>query len=141
MDGYRMNHCTFDRSGLRVSRLTLGVVTFGAGNDIGRSIACLEVISLLVQLALGYCFNLTDISAAYSQGRSEEVVGQVLDDVAIDGSQTLAATRLRLPTSLGKGDVGLRRSSLTRTVKTGLKRLGRGHVCDTKAWSRYPDAA
>ena len=75
-----MNYCTVGRSGLRVSRLTLGAMTFGSGNGIWESIAGLDrnQAARLVRLALDRDINLIDTADAYSQGQSEEVVGQVL---------------------------------------------------------------
>ena len=125
-----MNYCTFGRSGLRVSRLTLGAMTFGAGDGIWASIAGLnrEQAARLVSLALDKGVNLIDTADAYSQGQSEEVVGQVLTDLGLDETKMLVATKVRLRTGPGQNQVGLGRSHIMRTVETSLKRLRRDHI-------------
>ena len=125
-----MNYCTFGRSGLRISRLTLGAMTFGAGDGIWASIAGLnrEQAARLVGLAVDQGVNLIDTADAYSQGQSEVVVGQVLADLGLDETRMLIATKVRLRTGPGPNQVGLGRSHIIRTVETSLKRIGRGHI-------------
>ena len=125
-----MNYCTFGRSGLRVSRLALGAMTFGAGSGIWESIAGLDrgQATRLVGLAVDQGVNLIDTADAYSQGQSEQVVGQVLADLSLDETRMLVATKVRLRTGPGPNQVGLGRSHILRTVETSLKRLGRDHI-------------
>ncbi|MGF6241840.1 MULTISPECIES: aldo/keto reductase [Paraburkholderia] len=125
-----MNYCTFGRSGLRISRLTLGAMTFGAGEGIWATIAGLnrEQAARLVGLALDNGVNLIDTADAYSQGQSEVVVGQVLADLGLDETRMLVATKVRLRTGPGPNQVGLGRSHIIRTVETSLKRIGRDHI-------------
>lgn len=125
-----MNYCALGRSGLRVSRLTLGAMTFGAGDGVWKSIAGLsqDQATRLVRLALERGVNLIDTADAYSQGQSEEMVGRVLSDLGIDETQMLVATKVRLRTGPGHNQVGLGRSHVIRTVETSLKRLRRDHI-------------
>ncbi|MGF6727728.1 aryl-alcohol dehydrogenase-like predicted oxidoreductase [Paraburkholderia sp. GAS41] len=125
-----MNYCIFGRTGLRISRLTLGAMTFGTGEGVWASIAGLnrEQAARLVGLALDQGVNLIDTADAYSQGQSEVVVGQVLADLGLDESRMLVATKVRLRTGVGPNQVGLGRSHIIRTVETSLKRLGRDHI-------------
>ncbi|AJK50862.1 aldo/keto reductase [Burkholderia plantarii] len=125
-----MDYTVFGRSGLRVSRLTLGAMTFGAGEGIWASIAGLDrqQAGRLVGLAAERGVNLIDTADAYSQGRSEQVVGQVLADLGLDESRMLVATKVRLRTGPGPNQVGLGRSHILRSVETSLARLGRDHI-------------
>lgn len=125
-----MNYCTLGRSGLRVSRLTLGAMTFGVGDGVWKSIAGLDQdqATRLVRLALERGVNLIDTADAYSQGQSEEMVGRVLADLGIDETQMLVGTKVRLRTGAGHNQVGLGRSHVMRTVETSLKRLRRDHI-------------
>ncbi|WP_028206211.1 aldo/keto reductase [Paraburkholderia nodosa] len=125
-----MKYSTLGRSGLRISRLSLGAMTFGSGSGIWGAIAGvdLEQATQLVELAVEQGVNLIDTADAYSQGRSEEVVGQVLNTLGLDESRMLVATKVRLRTGPGQNDVGLGRSHIMRTVETSLKRLGRSHI-------------
>jgi aryl-alcohol dehydrogenase-like predicted oxidoreductase len=72
--------------------------------------------------------NLIDTADAYSQGLSEEVVGQVLRTLGLDERRMLVATKVRLRTGPGRKEVGLGRSHIMRSVETSLKRLGRDHI-------------
>lgn len=125
-----MNYKILGRSGLRVSRLTLGAMTFGTGSGIWASIAGLgrESAARLVGMALERGVNLIDTADAYSQGQSETIVGQVLNDLRIDETRMLVATKVRLRTGPGPNQVGLGRSHILNSVETSLKRLGRDHI-------------
>ena len=125
-----MEYSTLGRTGLRVSRLSLGAMTFGAGSGIWGDIAGLDAgqAARLVAMAVERGVNLIDTADAYSQGGSEEVVGQVLSTLGLDESRMLVATKVRLRTGPGHNDVGLGRSHIMRTVETSLKRIGRDHI-------------
>ena len=71
-----MKYSMLGRTGLRVSRLSLGAMTFGAGSGIWGNIAGLDSDqgARLVAMAVERGVNLIDTADAYSQGRSEEVV-------------------------------------------------------------------
>ena len=125
-----MQYSTLGRTGLRVSRLSLGAMTFGAGNGIWGDIAGLDRAQAknLVAAAVENGVNLIDTADAYSQGQSEVVVGQVLSDLKLDESRLLVATKVRLRTGPGQNDVGLGRSHIVRAAETSLARLGRDHI-------------
>lgn len=125
-----MNYTTLGRSGLRISRLTLGAMTVGAGAGIWASVAGLgrEQAARLIGTALDRGVNLIDTADAYSQGQSETIVGQVLKDLAVDETRMLVATKVRLRTGPGPNQAGLGRSHIFNTVETSLKRLGRDHI-------------
>ncbi|ACD20736.1 aldo/keto reductase [Paraburkholderia phytofirmans] len=125
-----MEYNTLGRSGLRISRLCLGAMTFGAGTGIWGEIAGLDRAraARLVSIAVEQGINLIDTADAYSQGQSEVVVGQVLADLGLDESRMLVATKVRLRTGPGHNDVGLGRSHIMRSVETSLRRIGRDHI-------------
>ena len=106
-----MEYRTLGRSGLRISRLSLGAMTFGAGSGIWGEIAGLDraQAARLVAVAAEQGINLIDTADAYSQGKSEEVVGQVLSDLGLDETRMLVATKVRLRTGPGPNEVGLGR--------------------------------
>jgi aryl-alcohol dehydrogenase-like predicted oxidoreductase len=125
-----MDYTTLGRTGLRVSRLSLGAMTFGAGTGIWGEIAGLnlEQASRLVAKAADQGVNLIDTANAYSQGLSEHVLGQVLAQLNLDETRMLVSTKVRLRTGPGQNDVGLGRSHIIQSVETSLKRLGRHHI-------------
>ena len=125
-----MEYSTLGRSGLRISRLCLGAMTFGAGTGIWGDIAGVDraEATRLVAMAVERGINLIDTADAYSQGHSETVVGQALADLGLDESRMLVATKVRLRTGAGHNDVGLGRSHIMRSVETSLRRIGRDHI-------------
>jgi aryl-alcohol dehydrogenase-like predicted oxidoreductase len=68
--GFAVEYSTLGRSGLRISRLCLGVMTFGAGAGIWGEIAGLDraQATRLVAMAVERGINLIDTAATYSQG-------------------------------------------------------------------------
>ncbi|HTK02001.1 MAG TPA: aldo/keto reductase [Bordetella sp.] len=125
-----MEYSNLGRTGLLVSRLSLGAMTFGAGSGIWGEIAGLDraQATRLVAAAVDQGVNLIDTADAYSQGQSEMVVGQVLSELGLDESRLLVATKVRLRTGPGQNSVGLGRSHILRSVETSLKRIGRDHI-------------
>lgn len=125
-----MDYSLLGRSGLHVSRLSLGAMTFGNGTGIWGQIAGVDRAGAtrLVAAAVDKGVNLIDTADAYSQGQSEVIVGQVLSDLNLDESRMLVATKVRLRTGTGPNDVGLGRSHVMRSVESSLKRLGRDHI-------------
>lgn len=125
-----MDYRMLGRSGLRISRLTLGAMTFGAGTGIWGEIAGLDLeqAKRLVSVAVEQGVNLVDTADAYSQGQSEHVLGQVLAELGLDETRLLVSTKVRLRTGPGHNQVGLGRSHILRSVETSLKRLGRDHL-------------
>jgi aryl-alcohol dehydrogenase-like predicted oxidoreductase len=125
-----MDYSTLGRSGLRISRLALGAMTFGTGSGIWSSIAGLDRqrATRMVRIALDGEINLIDTADAYSQGQSEAIVGEVLDDLGVDETRMLVATKVRLRTGPGPNQVGLGRSHIFNTVEASLKRLRRTHI-------------
>src|SRR5689334_24661159 len=95
------------RSGLRVSALTLGTMTFGGTGNFA-SVGSTDVAGARRQLdmCLDAGVTLIDTADVYSDGLSEEIVGEVLvgrrDDV-------LLATKVRFPMGDGPNDAGLSR--------------------------------
>jgi aryl-alcohol dehydrogenase-like predicted oxidoreductase len=125
-----MEYRMLGRSGLSVSRLTLGAMTFGAGTGIWESIAGLDAdaATRLVGIALDSGVNLIDTADVYSQGRSEDIVGQALARLGVDETRMLIASKVRLRTGPGRNQVGLGRSHIIRSVETSLRRLRRDHI-------------
>jgi aryl-alcohol dehydrogenase-like predicted oxidoreductase len=125
-----MQYVRFGRSGLRVSRYTLGAMTFGSGEGIWSSIAGLPVddAKRIISVALDKGINLVDTADVYSQGQSEVVLGQALKSMRIDDSKMMIATKVRLRTGNGPNDVGLGRSHIINTVEKSLQRLQRDHI-------------
>jgi aryl-alcohol dehydrogenase-like predicted oxidoreductase len=121
-----MEYRLLGRSGLKVSALTLGTMTFGGQGKfayVGNSTQ--SEATRLVDIALDAGVNMLDTSDQYSVGRGEEMVGE-----AIRGKrgQVLLATKARFPMGPGPNDTGLSRHHLLNACEGSLKRLGVDHI-------------
>jgi aryl-alcohol dehydrogenase-like predicted oxidoreductase len=120
-----MEYRQLGRSGLRVSTLTLGTMTFGQTE--GHAIGAVDEAGVRrqVDIALDAGVNLIDTANLYSAGASETLVGK-----AIKGrrDQVLVSTKVRFPMSKGINDAGLSRHHILEQVEASLTRLGTDHI-------------
>jgi aryl-alcohol dehydrogenase-like predicted oxidoreductase len=113
-------------SGLRVSALTLGTMTFGdAGPGAPIGGVATDQARVLVDQALEAGVNLIDTADIYSHGRSEEIVGEILEGRRDD---VLIATKARFPLGAGPNDAGLSRHYLLRACEASLRRLRTDYI-------------
>ncbi len=121
-----MEYRQLGRSGLRVFPLTLGTMTFGGQGKfqaVGRT--DLEGARRQIDMALDAGVNLIDTADVYSDGASEEIVGEALNGRR---DQILLATKARFPTGPGPNDAGLSRHHLIRACEASLRRLRTDHI-------------
>lgn len=120
-----MDYRSLGRSGLKVSALTMGTMTFGGGPDSKVGSTDVKEATRQVDMAVAAGVNLIDTADVYSSGASEEIVGQVVkgrrDDVLI-------ASKARFPMGSGPNDEGLSRHHLIRACDATLRRLGTDYV-------------
>jgi aryl-alcohol dehydrogenase-like predicted oxidoreductase len=119
-----MRYSILGRSGLRVSQMCLGTMTFGPGADWSRSEAESRAVFDAYAEAGG---NFIDTANMYTGGESERIVGRM---VASDRERFVVATKYgnALP---GKGDpnaAGMHRKSLAHSLDASLKRLGLDYI-------------
>jgi aryl-alcohol dehydrogenase-like predicted oxidoreductase len=121
-----MRYRQLGRSGLRVSELTLGTMGFGGSGrfadvgDIGVTDAQRQL-----DLCLDAGINLVDTADAYSDGASEEVLGEALKGRR---DRLLVATKARFPTGPGPNDQGLSRHHLIAACEDSLRRMQIDHI-------------
>ncbi len=117
-----MDYRLLGRSGLKVSTLTVGTMTFG-GKGWARTVGDLGVNEArrLVDLCLDAGVNLIDTADVYSQGVSEEIIGEITGGKRKNG--VLIATKARFPMGDGPNDAGSSRHHLIRACEASLKRL------------------
>ena len=121
-----MEYRQLGSSGLRVSTLTLGTMTFGGGGDFAKVGATqVDEARTQVDLALEAGVNLIDTADVYSAGLSEEIVGQVVQGRRDD---VLIASKVRFPMGDGPNDGGLSRHHVIRGCEASLRRLGTDHI-------------
>jgi aryl-alcohol dehydrogenase-like predicted oxidoreductase len=121
-----MDYRQLGASGLRVSALTLGTMTFG-GLDKFASVGDTDVAgaSRQIDLCLDRGVNFIDTANVYSAGLSEEIVGE-----AIKGrrDEVLLATKARMGMGSGANDAGLSRHHLIAECEASLRRLQTDHI-------------
>jgi aryl-alcohol dehydrogenase-like predicted oxidoreductase len=116
------------RSGLRVSALSLGTMTFGGRGgfaQVGSTDAA--GAARQIDMCLDAGVNLIDTADVYSGGLSEEIVGEVLDQAA-RRDRLLLATKARMSMGDGPNDAGLSRHHLIRACEASLRRLRADHI-------------
>ena len=110
------------RTGLRVSALTLGTMTFGGAGRFGKIGATqVDEARELIDLCLEAGVNLFDTADIYSDGLSEEILGQALGKRR---DQVLVATKLNGRMGDGPNDAGSTRHHVVRACEASLRRLG-----------------
>ena len=109
-----MEQRRFGRTGIRVSELCLGTMTFGNEADEATS-------KSIVDRFLDAGGNFVDTANVYSQGVSEEITGRALGSRR---DEVVLATKVRFPMGDGPNDVGLSRRNIRTQVEASLRRLG-----------------
>ncbi len=121
-----MEYRQLGRSGLRVSVLTLGTMTFG-GRGGFRAVAATDVEGARrqVDMCLDAGINLIDTADVYSGGLAEEITGEVIRGRR---DSLLLSTKVRMPMGGGPNDAGLSRHHILAGCEASLRRLGTDHV-------------
>ena len=117
-----MEYRLLGRSGLKVSTITMGTMTFG-GVGWAKTVGDLGVKEArrLVDLCIDAGVNLIDTADAYSDGLCEEILGEILGGPRKKGM--LIATKARFPMGDGPNDRGLSRQHLIAACEASLKRI------------------
>ncbi len=114
-----MDYRYLGRTGLRVSELCLGTMTFGWKIDEAESHRILDAFST----AGG---NFIDTADVYAAGGSETILGSWLKEN--DRDDFVIATKVRGATGKGANDIGLSRKHIMKAVKDSLRRLGTDYI-------------
>ena len=114
-----MEYRYLGRSGMKVSEVCLGAMTFGREADEATSHRMLDRFA-----ELGGTF--VDTADVYGPGTSEEVTGRWLRQQ--DRDQWVIATKVRFPSGSGVNDVGLSRKHILASIDAILRRLQTDHV-------------
>ena len=112
------------RTGLLVSEMTLGTMTFGGGGrwsaigELGQAQA-----NEIVRVSLDAGVNMIDTANVYSGGNSERIVGQALRDLEVPRESVVIATKVAGGVGPGPNDMGLGRKHILSQVRASLERL------------------
>ena len=123
-----MDYVKLGRTGLEVSRICLGCMTYGIPERGNHSWTLGEDESRpLIQKALEMGINFFDTANVYSDGTSEEIVGRALRDFA-KREDVVIATKLHGRMRPGPNGAGLSRKAVMHEIDASLRRLGTDHV-------------
>ncbi len=120
----------FGRTGLFVSELCLGTMTFGGSAGMWGKIGMLQQSEAerLVGQALDAGINFIDTADVYAGGVSEEITGQALRNLKVPRDQVVVATKVFGETGPGANMRGATRGHILDGVKASLRRLQLDHI-------------
>lgn len=123
-----MEYMKLGRSGLEVSRICLGCMSFG-DKDIWTHKWVLDEENSrpIIKRALELGINFFDTANVYSLGRSEEILGRALKDFA-RREEVVIATKVYFPMHQGPNSMGLSRKIIMHEVDQSLKRLSTDYI-------------
>ena len=125
-----MRHHPLGQTGLFVSELCLGTMTFGGSEGMWAKIGELQQADAerLVGQAVDAGINFIDTADVYAGGASEQITGQALKNLKIARESVVVATKVFGETGTGPNARGLTRSHILDGVKASLKRLQLDHI-------------
>jgi aryl-alcohol dehydrogenase-like predicted oxidoreductase len=121
-----MEYVRLGTTGLKVSRLCLGMMTYGAPSWRDWVLPEADGRRFFSQ-ALDHGINFFDTADMYSVGLSEEILGRAVKD-STRRDQVVIATKVYFPIGEGPNDRGLSRKHLFDAIDGSLRRLGTDHV-------------
>src|SRR3984885_6558936 len=123
-----MHYHNLGSTGLEISPLCLGCMTFGVPERGDHPWTLPEQLSRpLIRKAIEMGINFFDTANAYSDGTSEEIVGQALKDYT-RRDEVVIATKVFFPMSPGPNGGGLSRTAIFPAIDASLPRLGTDYV-------------
>jgi aryl-alcohol dehydrogenase-like predicted oxidoreductase len=120
-----MKYNPLGNTGLKVSELCLGTMTFG-GKGMWTAIGTLaqEAVDELVRKSTEAGINFIDTANVYSEGLSEEMTGKAIRNLGLKREDLVIATKVRGKMSDKPNGSGLSRKHILHEVEASLKRLG-----------------
>lgn len=122
-----MEYTRLGSSGLKVSRLSLGCMSFGSGRYGSWTLADDEAAEPLFRQALDLGMTFWDTANIYGMGTSEEIVGRAIAKLT-RRDEIILATKLYMPMHAGAGGSGLSRKAVMEQIDASLRRLGTDYV-------------
>ena len=124
-----MNYNYLGNTGLLVSELCLGTMTFGS-KGMWSALAGVQQqeVNALVKAAVDAGINFFDTANVYSIGESETLLGQSLKELGLNRNQLVIATKVRGVMGDGPNEQGLSRYHMFYSVDESLKRLQSDHI-------------
>jgi aryl-alcohol dehydrogenase-like predicted oxidoreductase len=120
-----MEYIRLGASGLKVSRICLGCMSFGSGFNW---MLPEEPSFAIIRKALELGINFFDTANVYSSGESEQTLGRALQSFGVKREDAVIATKLFHPMGPGPNDRGLSRKHVLHAIDESLRRLGTDYV-------------
>ncbi len=136
-----MQYTKLGATGLEVSRICLGCMSFGV-SDAGTHPWSLDedTSQRFIRRALDAGINFFDTANVYSAGTSEEFVGRVLRQFA-NRDEIVIATKVNGPMRSGRNAVGLSRKAIMAEIDHSLRRLGTDYALSSVIRFFPPDSS
>lgn len=125
-----MRYNILGNTGLYVSELCLGTMTFGGNGGIWENIGKLQIddVSKIVKTAFDAGVNFIDTANVYSFGQSEQLLGEALHQLGLPRDEMVIATKVTSPMNQEFNNAGHSRFHIMNQVDASLKRLKLDHI-------------
>ena len=125
-----ITHKLLGNTGLLVSNLCLGTMTFGDGAGIYQSIGAVDQAGAdeLIKEAIDSGINFFDTADVYSNGQSETTLGRSIRNLNIARKDVVLATKVFMRVGPGPNDMGASRGHIMDGVEASLRRLQTDHI-------------
>lgn len=121
-----MDYTPLGNSGLKVSRISLGGMSFGSGTPM-EWILDDDAAQPIFRQAIDLGITFWDTANVYGMGTSEEIIGRAITTYA-SREQIVLATKLFWPMNAGPGGSGLSRKAIIEQTDASLRRLGTDYI-------------
>jgi aryl-alcohol dehydrogenase-like predicted oxidoreductase len=125
-----MEYATLGNTGLLVSRLCFGTMTFGDGRGIFKAIGAQgqAEADTLIKTSMDGGINFFDTADVYTEGESEKILGQSLKNLKVAREDVVIATKVYGRIGPGRNDIGASRGHIMDGVEASLRRLQTDHI-------------
>jgi aryl-alcohol dehydrogenase-like predicted oxidoreductase len=125
-----MEYKTLGNTGLIVSQLCLGTMTFGGNGGMWEAIGNVDQAGTdeLVKASIDSGINFIDTADIYSEGRSETLLGQSLKNLGLQRSDVVIATKVAGRVGPGRNSVGASRAHILDSIEGSLRRLQTDYI-------------
>jgi aryl-alcohol dehydrogenase-like predicted oxidoreductase len=125
-----MEYTTLGNTGLLVSKLCFGTMTFGDGRGMFKAIGAVgqDEADALVTRSIEGGINFFDTADVYTEGESEKILGQSLRNLNIARKDVVIATKVYGRVGPGRNDVGASRGHILDGMEASLRRLQTDHI-------------
>src|ERR1700729_2281330 len=125
-----MKYNTLGRTGLLVSEICLGTMTFATGDGIWKHISGVDqnLADQLLKSSFDAGVNFVDTADVYTNGESEKTLAKAISNVGIARKDIVIATKVFGRTGPGRNDVGASRGHIMDGIEQSLKRLQTDYI-------------